>query len=124
MPVDQTTVINRWFNDVWNNSNDEAIEKLMHKNAISHGLEAHGHLGGPERFRAFRHHFINSFTNVKVDIEETVVQNDLEVARCKVRAIKTSNNEPVNFDGMCMARIKDGQIVEAWNFFNIPPFGD
>ncbi|MDH7461974.1 ester cyclase [Chitinophagaceae bacterium 26-R-25] len=120
MPVDQTTVIHRWFHNVWNNADDKAVDELMHKNAISHGLEAYGHLGGPARFRAFSQHFRTIFTDIKIRIEETVVQDDLEVARCVVDAVKISNNEPVNFGGMCMARIKDGQIIEGWNFFNIP----
>jgi ketosteroid isomerase-like protein len=124
MAVDQTTVIHRWFHNVWNNANDNAIDELMHKNATSHGLEAYGHIGGPDRFRAFRQQFIKLFADIKVEIEETVVQNDIEVARCMVNAIKTSNNEHVKFDGMCMARIKDGQIMEAWNFFNIPSITD
>jgi hypothetical protein len=124
MPVDQTTVLHRWFHNVWNNANYETIDELLNKNAITHGLENYGNPSGPERFKAFCDDFRKLFDNIKIEIEETVAQNDVEVARCNVSATKTSNNEHVNFDGICMVKIKDNQIIEAWNYFNIPPISD
>lgn len=120
MPVDKTTVLHRWFHDVWNNANDKAIDQLLNMNAITHGLENYGNPSGPERFKSFCQDFRKIFANIKIEVAETVAQNDIEVARCNVSGTRISNNEQVNFDGICMVRIKDDQIVEAWNYFNIP----
>ena len=45
--------------------------------------------------------------------------------RCTVTATHTGpgltaapTNKPASFTGMCIARIKDGKIVEGWNNFD------
>jgi predicted ester cyclase len=60
-----------------------------------------------------------------VIIEDTVAEGDKIAVRCSVRGTHrgaginfSATNMPVEFTGICITRIKDGKIVEAWNNFD------
>jgi predicted ester cyclase len=57
-----------------------------------------------------------------VDVQDTVTEGDLGVARFVVTGKHTGDGvgkppkgKPVKFAGMTMVRLKDGKIVESWN---------
>jgi predicted ester cyclase len=94
---------------------------------IAHGLEdASGkELCGPEGFKPFFESFRNAFPNIEVIVEDTVTEGDKIAARCTVRGTHSgeglgiaATNQPVEFTGMCMVRVKDGKVIEAWNNFD------
>ena len=54
-----------------------------------------------------------------------VLECDLVVAYCKIKATHTGagfgikfSGKPVAFEGMLMFRVRDGKVVEAWNSFD------
>ena len=56
---------------------------------------------------------------------DTVVEGDRIAARCRVTGKHDGEgiglaptNQPVEFTGMVIVRVKNGKIVEAWNEFN------
>jgi predicted ester cyclase len=60
-----------------------------------------------------------------VTVEETVTEGDKTVARVIVTGTHTGpglhkppTGKPVRIAGMCMARLKDGHVVESWNTFD------
>ncbi|MCW3107075.1 MAG: hypothetical protein JWQ09_1581 [Segetibacter sp.] len=110
-----STLQYKWFNEVWNNGNESAINDLMTEDAIAHGLTDQR---GPEAFKTFYNNFKKQFSNIDIEVEDVVVQDDMEVSRCKVKAIETATGKPVEFSGTCMTQIKDGKIAEAWNHFD------
>ena len=73
---------------------------------------------GPEGFKTFYNGFKSQFHNVKVDVEDVVRQDDVESARMMVSAVHTDSGKAVTFPGICMARIDNGRIAEAWNNFD------
>jgi predicted ester cyclase len=54
-----------------------------------------------------------------------MTQGDLSAARCVITAVHTGDglnrvplNRPIHFTGMVMVRVRDGKIVESWNYFD------
>ena len=127
MSQENETLIRRWFEEVWNKGRAEAIDEMFDCEGIAHGLsDAEGNeLCGPEGFKPFFESFRNTFPDLQIVVEDTVVEGDKIAARCSVRGTHAgeglgvaATNQPVVFTGMTIVRVKDGKIVEAWNNFD------
>ena len=114
----KTTVLYKWFQEVWNESKEDSIDKLMTDDATAHGLVADNHLKGAGGFKIFYKNFREQFHNIQIDIEEVVSQDDMECAMTKVTAIDAVSGKEVKFSGLCMTKIKGGKIAEAWNHYD------
>jgi steroid delta-isomerase-like uncharacterized protein len=127
MSEDNRALIKRWFEEVWNKGRADAIEELFAEDGIAHGLtDAEGReLRGPAHFRTFFEGFRGAFSDIEIVVEDTVAEGDKVAARCSLRAHHLSDslgyaatNNAVEFTGMCIVRIADGKIAEAWNNFD------
>jgi len=114
----KSTLLYKWFNEVWNDDNENAIEKLMTKDSYAHGILAEGQPKGAEGFKLFYNGFRSQFHNVKIDIDDVISQDDVESARTTVHAVHTATGKGVTFSGICMVRVQDGKIAEAWNNYD------
>ena len=127
MTKENRALIHRWFEEVWNKGRTDAIDEMFAADGIAHGLsdESGQPLRGPAGFKAFHQKFREAFPDIIVTIEDTVSEGDKIAARCRVRGKHTGDtlgyaatHKPVEFTGMTIIRISDGQIVEAWNNFD------
>jgi steroid delta-isomerase-like uncharacterized protein len=127
MENESRAVMHRWFEEVWNKGREEAIDEMFADEGIAHGLvdENGEELRGPTGFKPFFRRFRGAFPNIEVIIEDCICEGDKAAARCRVRAKHTGDalgiaatNNPVEFTGLCIIRVKDGKIVEAWNNFD------
>jgi len=116
--------IHRWFDEVWNNQSEAAVDEMFAEDGIGHGLGGEP-IRGPEEFKTFHRAFISAYPDLKVLVEDAVVEGDKIAARCRVTGVHQGHgiglaptNQPVEFTGMVIVRVKDGKIVEAWNEFN------
>lgn len=121
------TIVHEWFEEVWNQGKAETIDRLLATDAIVHGIVGtNGEVvKGPRGFKEFHHSFLNAFPDIKVEVVDTLVAGDKLAARCLVRGTHTGEGlgfkptgRSAEFGGMCMARVKNGKIVEAWNNFD------
>lgn len=127
MPKENDELIRRWFEEVWNRGREEAIDELFGEEGVAHGLAGEGgaELRGPAGFKPFFRSFREAFPEVEVVVEDTVSEGDKVAARCTVRGrhrgdtlgVKATDS-PVEFHGICIVRIADGKIAEAWNSFD------
>jgi steroid delta-isomerase-like uncharacterized protein len=124
---DNESLIRCWFEEVWNKGREEAIDELFDEKGVAHGLadETGEPLRGAEGFKPFFRRFREAFPEIEVTVEDTVSEGDRVAARCTVRGAHrgdslgfAATNRPVEFTGICIARISDGKIVEAWNNFD------
>ena len=129
MPASPDTVMRTWFEDVWNQGKEETIDRLFATDGLGHGLPGDGPLRGPEAFKPFFGNFRGAFPNIRVDVIRTVTEGDMVAAHCRVTGTHTGHHlgiaatgKPAEFSGMCIARIRNGQIVEAWNSFDFLTF--
>jgi steroid delta-isomerase-like uncharacterized protein len=120
-------LLQRWMDEVWNQGSRETISELLVEDVIIHGLAGKdgAPLKGRQGFLDFHEQFRGAFPNVTVTVEDLVAEGDLVVARCSVTGTHTGDDlglkatqSPVEFDGMVIVRIKDGQFIEAWNNFD------
>ena len=116
--------IHRWFEEVWNNKSEQAVDEMLAENGVGHGLGG-VEIVGPENFKTFHRAFVSAYPDLRVTVEDTVVEGDMIAARCRVTGSHDGHgiglaptNQPVDFTGMLIVRVKDGKIVEAWNEFN------
>jgi steroid delta-isomerase-like uncharacterized protein len=113
-----------WFDSVWNKQDESAIDRLLHPQAIAHGLGPQP-IRGPEQFKTFSRAFKTAFANIKIHVERTVVQGDTVVALCHVTGKHNGDSlggpasgREVDFWGTTIFRFNGGQIVEGWNTFD------
>lgn len=114
----QSTLLYKWFNDVWNNGDEQAIDQLMTHDAKAYGISPETHLEGPSAFKKFYNDFKGQFRDIKIDVEDVIKEDDVESARTTVHAVHAETNKPVEFSGICMVKVKDGKIAEAWNNYD------
>jgi predicted ester cyclase len=121
---DPVTVARRWFREVWDEGRESAIDELMAPDAVAHGLGG-APMRGPAEFKPFYRTFLNAFGDLEVEILRTVVQGDTVAVHCHVTARQVgealggpATHKPVEFDGVTILRVVNGQIVEGWNAFD------
>jgi predicted ester cyclase len=122
MPPDQ--VMRTWFDEVWCKGQDAAIDRLMAGEAVAHGLpggDSHGAAGFRQVFAAFR----GAFPDIHITVELTICEGVMVTTRCRVSGTHTGDGlgigptgKPVDFEGMTIARVVDGQIREGWNCYD------
>jgi steroid delta-isomerase-like uncharacterized protein len=127
MSQENKALIERWFEQVWNKGNEQAIGDLLHDDGVIHGLNDTS--GSPVRsaaaFREFHRQFRGAFPDITITVDDMISEGDKVAARCSVRGKHsghslgmTPTNADVEFTGIAIVRIRDGKIVEAWNNFD------
>lgn len=127
MLEENSALIRRWFEEVWNKGSADAIDEMLAEDAIIHGLSdvSGAELRGPAEFREFHHKFRSAFPDIEAVVEDTVAEDDKVAARCSVRAKHggdtlgfAATQRPIEITGIAIVRIRDDKIVEAWNNFD------
>jgi predicted ester cyclase len=119
--------LHRWFEEVWNNRREDAIDEMLDDDVVGHGLtNAEGDtIRGKEDFKNLHRTFLSTYPDLKITVEDIVTEGDKMAGRCRVSATHAGEglglaptNQPVEFTGMIIVRVNDGKIVEAWNEFD------
>ncbi|MBC7829951.1 MAG: ester cyclase [Chitinophagaceae bacterium] len=114
----QSTLLYKWFDEVWNKSDEDAIDGLMTNDSTAQGILTDDQPKGAEGFKIFFKDFKSRFHDIKIDVDDVISQDDIESARTTVSAIHTESGKNVRFSGMCMVKIVGGKIAEAWNNYD------
>jgi steroid delta-isomerase-like uncharacterized protein len=127
MTDDNKALMRRWIEEVWNKGRAEAIDEMFAADGVANGLadEKGEPLRGPEGFKVFFNKFRDAFPDIEVIVEDTIAEGDKVAARCVVRGRHQGDSlgfaatqQPMEITGIAIVRIRDGQIVEAWNNFD------
>jgi len=127
MATEYPTLLHRWFDQVWNAHSEQAVDDLATEDVLGHGLAGPDgeQIRGREAFKTFQRAFLSAYPDLKISVEDTISEGDKIAARCRVTGSHqgpgiglTPTNQPVDFTGMCIVRVEDGKIAEAWNEFN------
>lgn len=127
MAEEYKTLLHKWFEEVWNKGREEAIDEMFAADGVAYGLnDAEGNpIRGVENFKVLHRAFRSAYPDMQITVEDTVTEGDKIAARCTVRAKHAGEglgiaptNQPVEFTGLSIVKIKDGKIVEAWNEFD------
>jgi steroid delta-isomerase-like uncharacterized protein len=120
------TILHEWFEEIWTRGNGDAAHRLLAPDAVIHNLdEQGGDARGPEEFLAFWTRLRSAFPDTRIDMHEVVANGELIAGRWTMTATHHGNQlgfdatgRPVEVKGMCMATVRDGKVVEAWNLFD------
>lgn len=110
-------LLQKWYEEVWNNANEAFIDEIMDKNVIVHGLDPTGTTKGIENFKQFYKNFRESFPVVQVDVKPLVSDDESAAAWCYVSANHVKGHQTF-FTGLCVIKVKDGKLIEGWNNFD------
>ena len=124
MSMQPDALMRTWFDEVWCKGRESMIDTLLAADAVAHGLPG-GPVRGPAAFRQVFHTFRRAFPDIHITVERTISQGDFVVAHCRVTGTHGGDTlgfgatrKPVDFEGVTIARVVDGQLVEGWNFFD------
>ena len=127
MSQENKALMQRWFDEVWNNGSAEAIGSMLTDNVAIHGLTdtSGAPVTGAAAFSEFHSQFRSAFPDIIITVEDLISEGDKVVARCLVRAKHTGDSlgfaathSDVEFTGIAIVRVRDGKIAEAWNNFD------
>ena len=112
-----TSQLQHWYDEVWNNANEAAIDQLLDPDAEIDGLETDTEKRGSVAFKPFYQGFRQSFPEVHIDLEPIYANEEIEVAKCDVHAT-AADGKKVAFTGLTVAKFRNGKLIKGWNAFD------
>jgi len=118
------SVMREWFEQLWNQKKLDTIDRLFAADGIAHGLTGEV-MKGPEAFKPFYSAFSGAFPDIHIEVLRTIVQGEFVVVHNHVTGRHAGHTlgfaatgRSAEFEGVTIARIVDGKIVEGWNFYD------
>jgi predicted ester cyclase len=119
-------LIRRWFEEVWNQGRESAIDEMCAKDAVGHGQTHDGtDIVGPESFKHFWRAFRAAFSGIHVTFHRTIVEGDLALLHWTISMKHTgafmgiaATGKTITAKGMSIQRFADGKMVEAWDSYD------
>jgi predicted ester cyclase len=116
-------LLRRWFEEVWNQKSEAAIDEMFHPQGKSHGFpEADSLLVGPEAFKGVHRTFCGAFPDLHVDLEDIVAEGDRVAVRWRVTMTHLGDHlgfpasgKKATLDGSSFLIARNNQVVEGWN---------
>ncbi len=124
MSEENKVLIRRFFEEVWNEKNLDAIDELIAAEQIDHSLPP-GLPAGREGAKTFIGMYLNAFPDTKMTIEDVVAEGDKVVTRWIATGTHTgelmgipATGKQVTVTGLDINRYSDGKSVEHWGQFD------
>jgi steroid delta-isomerase-like uncharacterized protein len=121
--ADNSVIVRRWLNEVWNGRNDATVRELLDPAAVGHleGLTTQG----IDEFFAARAHLLDAFPDFRVEVEALMADGDHVAARWSASGTHRrpllgipATGKPIRFRGLTWFTLSDGRIVEGWDVWN------
>lgn len=119
-------VVQRWYDEVWNQGRSEAIAEMFAEDGIVHGLadDKGEAISGFEGFKRFHEIFRRAFPDLNIRVEHLIAEGDYVVAHCSASGCHSgdglgiASKKSFEISGISISRMEDGKIAEAWNNFD------
>jgi steroid delta-isomerase-like uncharacterized protein len=116
-------LVTRWFEQVWNQKNEAAIDQMFYPDGKAHGFpDPESVLAGPDAFKAVHRSFCGAFPDLHVDIEDMVAEGDRVAVRWKVTMTHLGDHlgfpatgKSGTLYGSSFFTVKGDQILDGWN---------
>ena len=124
MPEQAVALARRFFEEVWNNGSDAAMDELVTADVVAHGLGEPGIdvQGLDSGFRPFYRAFRGAFPDIRFSVEDAVSNGRITAVRWTARMTHLGDhlgtpatNKQLCITGMTFLRIEAGKIAEGWN---------
>lgn len=124
MSHEPEAVMRTWFEEVWNQKREDTIDRIFAPTGVAYGLPG-GPVQGPANFRPIFHAFHGALPDIHIEILRAITQGELVWVHCRVTGTHTGDTlgfpatgKSVDFEGVTIARIANGQFQEGWNVFD------
>jgi steroid delta-isomerase-like uncharacterized protein len=127
MQVTPASIMQQWFDGLWNAGDESTLDRFLAADGVVHGLATPDGepIRGPQGFAPFYRAFRGAFPDVHIEVVHSVTEGDWTVAHCRVTGTHAGDGlglpatgKPVTFYGFALGRMAGGQIVEAYNCFD------
>lgn len=120
---EKSTLIRKWFEEVWNQGREQTIGEMCAEEAVGQGQAQHGaDIRGPEEFKQLWRGIRGAFSEIHVEIHDTIEQGDKVVARWTMSMVHTgtfvgipATNKRVRLNGISIQRFAGGKIAAGWD---------
>ncbi len=123
---DAATLIQRWFDEVWNKGNEATIDELFPQDGVIWGVgRPEVASRGPAEFKAFYAALRGACPDINITLEQVVQEGDTAFARWTATMTHTGDGlgmEPTSkklkLCGMSALKVREGKIIEGWNVWD------
>jgi|SRR5579862_7934359 len=105
-------LIERWFEQIWNQGRREVIEELFAEDGVFY--DGPTTFRGPREFEQFYDRMCSQFSDFQIRPIISLSENDLVCMHWAVTCRHIESSKTVELTGMSVVRIRDGQFVEGW----------
>ena len=113
----------RWFEEVWNQRSEAAIDQMFGPHGKSYGFpDRDSVIEGPEAFKEIHRIFLAAFKDVHVEIKEVIAEGDRVAVRWQATQTHVGDylgipptGKKTRIDGSSFLTVKDGVILEGTN---------
>ena len=125
MSQENLSLVQRWFEEVWNQRREQTIDDLVTEESVCFTSE--GPIRGPGEFRERQFApFVAAFPDLRVEVEGIIGQGDQVVVRWTASGTHEGEglglpptHRKVTFEGMSWVQVRDGKLMEGWQSSNI-----
>lgn len=120
-------LVRRWFEEVWNQQSEEAIDEMFAPGGKAYGFpDPSSVLVGPESFKSIHRIFLGAFPDLRITVREVVAEGDRVAVAWT--ATMTHLGEHLGFaptmkkeslDGSSFLTVSGGQIQEGTNYMEM-----
>ena len=122
---DNRTLTQRFYEEVWNKGNLDAVDDLMTSDFVDHAAPP-GFPSGPEGAKQVFTMYRNAFPDFRLSVEDLIAEDDRVVARWVTQGTHQGElmgipptGKPVTVTGIDVFRIAGGKIAEHWAEFDM-----
>lgn len=124
--ADATSLIRRWFDEVWNQGMEATIDELFPAHGVIWGLGRPGVASrGPEEFKAFYRSLRGACPDIQIQLQHVVQEGNFAFARWIATMTHSGEglgmaptNKKMKLCGMSAISVEDGIIMEGWNIWD------
>jgi steroid delta-isomerase-like uncharacterized protein len=124
---ENTAIVRRWFEEVWNQRRLDTIDELLADEAVAHDLGGPGAtVKGPAAFRAAAEQLLGAFGEMHAKVEDIFGVEDRVAVRLSLTLKHTgalgdlaATGRTVTVPLMCMIRLRDGKLIEGYNQWDV-----
>jgi steroid delta-isomerase-like uncharacterized protein len=117
----------RWFEEVWNQGKQSAIDELFHPEGKAYGFpDPDSVLIGPAGFKTIHSAFHQSFGDIHIVIDDLIAEGDRVAIRWTSTMIHNGDGlgfpatgKKTGFSGASFITCHNGQLIDGWNFMDL-----